>query len=233
MRSFVASLFGLGLVACLGACGARTDRDQRSIDRGGDRGGTGERWNTPTRGTIAYGTDTDRTIDASRSEPMSRTDVSETGTKTDRDAKSIDRDVEALAFVAAVDEHEVLAAGEALKKTTQADVTDFAKSMQREHGKHADATRELAKTLGLTLTDPDSVVTLKDETMKERSTLAGSDAASFDKAYADAMVKDHQDALKKIDEFLANVQRDEVRSHLRSTRDAVENHLEMARKLAR
>lgn len=148
----------------------------------------------------------------------------------DGDAR-FDADVEALAFLVAVDEHEVQAGAEAAKKDLTSEVRDFARTMQDEHGKHADQTRGLANTLGIELSDPASVVALKEKTAQERQSMAALQPEEFERRYVEAMVKDHEDALDKIDQFLDGDLSLEVQTHLRASRGAIAHHLEMARAL--
>jgi putative membrane protein len=154
----------------------------------------------------------------------------ETDADEDRDARST-ADAEALAYLVAVDEHEVQAGAEAAKKDLSAEVLDFARTMQDEHGKHASQTRGLANTLGIELSDPSSVAALKEKTANERRSMAALQPEEFERKYVESMVKDHEDALAKIDEFLDGDLRLEVQTHLRASRGAIAHHLEMARAL--
>jgi putative membrane protein len=177
----------------------------------------------------ACGAQRDDDADVRTSSPSDTT--SETRDDAANDSAASDRDVEALAFLLAVDEHEVHAGAEAAKKDVRAEVKEFARTMQTDHGRHADETRDLAKTLNITLTDPPQVTSLKAKTAEERKSMAALQPEQFERAYLAAMVKDHEDVLAKIDEFLKVTKRIEVQTHLRASRGAIAHHLEMARNL--
>ena len=150
---------------------------------------------------------------------------------TERSSTTDNRDAEILALLVAVDDFEVRVATEAEKKQLRDEVRDFAKTMRTEHARHADDTRALAGKLGLSLADTQSVTAQRQDGDREFASLGTLEGDSFDRAYVDAMVKGHQDLLAKLDGFLATTQRDEIRTHVQKTRDAVAGHLEHAKKL--
>lgn len=151
--------------------------------------------------------------------------------ETPRSTSVTTRDAEILALLVAIDDMEVRAGANAEKKQLRSDVRDFAKMMQTEHSRHADDTRSLAKNLGITLTDTSDVTAQRDKGDQELASLDSFEGEAYDRAYLDAMVKGHEDVLAKLDGSLKSVDRDEVRTHLQKTRDAVSRHLDQARKL--
>jgi putative membrane protein len=147
----------------------------------------------------------------------------------DRAAAATDADI--LGVLVAIDDHEVRANADAEKKTLRTEVMDFARTMQTEHKRHAEETRDLAKRLGVSLTDTALVTAQRDKGERARTSLAAYSGDAFERAYLDAMVKDHEEALARLDAFLLTAKRDEIRTHLTSTRKAVASHLEHARTL--
>lgn len=219
-----ASVLGLVAALCVAGCASNGDDDDDDRDRRTTRRRTDDRSRTSR---------TDRRADTIP--PASTSDQSaDTATTTPPPAPATTieaRDVESLTFLIALDEHEVQVATDAQNKGARDDVLEFARMMQTEHGRHADDTRILARDLGLTLTDPSSVTTLRQKVAAARTDLLAKEGADFDRAYAEAMVTGHQDALVKIDEYLALISSERIRSHLTATRTVIAHHLELAKKL--
>jgi len=53
----------------------------------------------------------------------------------------------------------------------------------------------------------------------------------FERAFLDAMVKGHEEALEMLEQGIASAQNEKVKAHLQSTRDAVATHLSEAKQL--
>jgi putative membrane protein len=67
----------------------------------------------------------------------------------------------------------------------------------------------------------------------ERERLAAMEGDEFERAWVEAMVKGHEEALAKLDnELIPNASDAGVRQHLQSTREAISRHLETARGLS-
>ncbi len=82
----------------------------------------------------------------------------------------------------------------AASKGTSADVKNFGNRMVTDHGKALDELKQLAQTKGVTL--PTDVSAEQKAEADKLSKLSGS---AFDKAYADAMVKDHEKDAKEFE----------------------------------
>lgn len=78
---------------------------------------------------------------------------------------------------------DVEAAQQALKKSKNADVLEFAKTMERDHKAVNDQALALVKKLNVTPEDNAISQSLTTGAEKERATLASLDGAAFDKAY--------------------------------------------------
>ncbi|MGH6978583.1 MAG: DUF4142 domain-containing protein [Brevundimonas sp.] len=134
----------------------------------------------------------------------------------------------ALGLLGAVDEHEIAAAKQAQDKGVTGDVLDYAKMMEKEHGDNLAKTR----TLG-TLADAPDVQAMKDKGAKELQTLDMASGKAYEKAYIDAMVKGHQEALDTIDgKMMSAASTDAVKQHLTETRTHVAAHLDKAKAIA-
>jgi len=135
---------------------------------------------------------------------------------------------DALAMLMAVNEHEIAAADQALAKNVTGAVRDFAQMMKTDHGKNLTDTTKLG---GAASTSP-AVKTLKDKGEADLRTLDAQSGKAYEKAYIDAMVKGHTDALAMIDGTLLPAATDtNIRQHFTTTRAAVARHLEKAKEI--
>jgi putative membrane protein len=135
---------------------------------------------------------------------------------------------DALAMLMAVNEHEIAAADQALGKNVTGAVRDFAQMMKTDHGKNLADTTKLG---GAASTSP-GVKTLKDKGDADLRTLDAQSGKAYEKAYIDAMVKGHTDALAMIDNTLLPAATDtNIRQHFTTTRAAVARHLDKAKEI--
>jgi putative membrane protein len=139
---------------------------------------------------------------------------------------------EALALLNLVNDHEVKAAEQAKSKKVTGDVAAYADMMKAEHGKNMDATKNLLDKNGGAPADTAAITDMKSKADAEIQQLAALDGDAYAKAYMDAMVMGHQDALTKLDTMLIPAATDAaVKAHLQATRDAVQKHLDKAKEI--
>jgi predicted outer membrane protein len=134
----------------------------------------------------------------------------------------------ALGLLATIDQNEIDAARQARDKKVTGDVLAFADMMEKDHGMN------LAKTqaLGPSMEDP-AIDAMKAKGKAELDALAGKSGADYEKAYIEAMVNGHREALDAIDgKMMPAATRDDVKQHLADTRKAVETHLAKAKEIA-
>jgi predicted outer membrane protein len=133
------------------------------------------------------------------------------------------------ALIAAIDQHEIDAAGLAATKATRADVKEYAAMLDTEHRANLEQARALP---GGTTTDSPALADLMQKGRAEMDKLRAADGASFDTTYLDSMVAGHTDALNLIDsQLLPGAQDPAVVDFLTRTREAVSKHLDRARAL--
>lgn len=138
----------------------------------------------------------------------------------------------AIATVMAVNDHEIKAAEVAMTKDIGAPAKAYAKMMDEQHSENQAKTKVLAAT-NKPIEDAD-LKALKEKTAAARAKLSKLDGKDFERAYIDAMVKDHAEVLAKLDDKLIPAATDpKVVDHLKATRTHVATHLEEARKLAK
>jgi predicted outer membrane protein len=151
-------------------------------------------------------------------------DTSETGAAPAGSTSQAD----ALAMLAALDEHEIAAAEQALSKKVTGKVLDFAQMMKTEHSKNLTDTTKL----GAANSTAAAVTAMKEKGEADLRALDANSGAAYEKAYMDAMVKGHTDALAKFDDTLLPAATDEnIKQHLTTTRATVARHLDKAKEI--
>lgn len=141
-------------------------------------------------------------------------------------------DAEVLAYLTALDQHEIKAAHDALQKQLPPAVQDYAQMMVDQHGQHLEATRQVGETIGLQPLETQDVDAFADRAMRKREELAALDGQAFADAYLSAMVEGHAEALEMIDDELeVAASNATLKQHLADTRTAVAMHLDHARRI--
>lgn len=139
---------------------------------------------------------------------------------------------EALALVNVINDHEVKTAEQAKSKKVKGDVAAYADMMKADHTKNMAATKALLDKNGGAPADTAMITDQKSKGDAEMQQLAALDGDAYAKAYIDAMVTDHTDALSKLDSALIPAATDDaVKKHLQATRDAVQKHLDQAKSI--
>ncbi|MDR0182167.1 DUF4142 domain-containing protein [Lysobacter arvi] len=134
---------------------------------------------------------------------------------------------DAVGLVGAVDKHEIAAAEQAKSKKVTGDVAEYANMLHREHSRNLDAGKKLNPNEG----NPE-VTAMEEKGRSELSMLDQKSGKDYEKAYVDAMVKGHQEALSLIDNRLLPAAQDaNVRTFLTNSREHVAMHLERGKTL--
>lgn len=136
-------------------------------------------------------------------------------------------DALALGLLAAIDDHEIQAAQQAIGKNVAAPVMAYARMMEKAHTDNLVATKALGA-----LADAPEVTAMKDKGAAERGELAKKSGKDYETAYVDAMVKGHAEVLTMIDgQLMTLASEGPVKEHLASTRGHVAMHLKAAQDL--
>lgn len=129
--------------------------------------------------------------------------------------------------IAQSDLAEVAAGKLGASKAHSAEVRKYAQHMVDDHGKHLAGLRRMAKAKGAEL--PSAPAKKHDDAMKKLEQVSG---AEFDKAFMTQMVKDHEDALKLVQDTAKNAKDKQLKADAEKTAPVIQNHLEMAKKIA-
>lgn len=134
---------------------------------------------------------------------------------------------DALGVLNAINEHEIATAQQALDKGVTADVEAFARMMLEQHTDNQQKTA----ALGADGTGKDAV---KQRKAGEAglAKLAAMSGPAYARAYMDAMVEGHAEALSVLDsKLIPQATTPAVQTHLAETREAVAHHLARAREI--
>ncbi|TAA28534.1 DUF4142 domain-containing protein [Pseudoxanthomonas winnipegensis] len=137
-----------------------------------------------------------------------------------------DGDSEALGVLSAINQHEIAAGQQAQSRQLPPKVAAYAAMMVKDHSENDEQIQQLGPPR-------DSAPATAQKTKGEAELAAlGEHKADYAKAYVEAMVKGHTEALKAIDDKLLPLAKSsEVKLHLEKTRAAVAQHLEEAKAL--
>lgn len=139
---------------------------------------------------------------------------------------------DALGMVVVVNEHEIAAAEAARAKKIGEPVRKYADMMHTEHSANLEQVRALEASSGVAASMGADATAMRTQKETERNEMAKLDGNEFERAYVDAMVRDHDAVLMMLDQkLIPAAQNAAVKQHLQMTRDAVAKHLEQAREL--
>jgi putative membrane protein len=129
--------------------------------------------------------------------------------------------------IAQSDLAEVQAGKLGVSKASSPEVKKFAQSMVDDHGKHLGELRSMAKTKGMQL--PSAPAKKHQAAMKKLQSASG---AEFDKLYMTQMVKDHEEALKLVQDTAKNAKDAELKADAQKTAPVIQKHLDEAKRIA-
>ena len=112
------------------------------------------------------------------------------------------------------------------RKSSNADVLNFARQMVQDHGKAMEGMRKLVTNKGLVL--PSEAA---NEHIQAARELAGKGTADFDRAFMQYMVADHEKAVAKFDEASRTATDADVKAFAASTLPVLQEHLRMAKEV--
>lgn len=133
----------------------------------------------------------------------------------------------ALGVLNAINEHEIAVGNQAIEKGVTGDIADYAKLMIQAHTENRDQTA----AFGPDAQNKDAMAQ-KDKGSAELASLDKLTGDAYAKAYVDAMVKGHTEALAALDDkLIPKATTQAIKDHLATTREHVANHLERAKAL--
>ncbi len=150
-------------------------------------------------------------------------DVAEDVNDEKMDTRAAEKDAEFAVNAAVTDMKEIRLGELAVSKATVAETKEMAQMMITDHTKTSGELKALAGRKGMTLPSTPS-----DEIQRAYDRLNEKTGADFDKEYADMMVNDHQEAIRKFEDCANNCNDAELKSWAASTLPALRTHLQHA-----
>lgn len=139
---------------------------------------------------------------------------------------------DALGMIIVVNEHEIAAADQARSKNVSQPVGQYADRMRTEHTANLEQARAVSQSANVPVGTGPQVTELRTRSEATRNQLMPMSGADYERAYIDAMVRDHEMTLQMLDQrLIPAAQNQAVRDYLTKTREAVALHLEAARGL--
>jgi len=146
-------------------------------------------------------------------------------------AKAKDHDGEIVAYMQAIDNHEISVAKVAKDKKVDAEVMNFAEMMVTQHNENLQKLSDLSSKDNIAVDETSAVKKFKEAGDKGLAEISKLDDAKFQKAYIKAMIKGHTDVNNMLMKFEKEVQNADLKQYLVDTKKVVEEHLADAKKL--
>lgn len=138
-------------------------------------------------------------------------------------------DGEVIAFMTAVDNHEIAAANIALSKNPKKEVADYADEMKTDHNNNLTEMEILSKDEKIRSHETLSLKYFKLQGERNLKQLNLANSNNINKKYIDAMIRGHKEVLKKIDAFIKKVDNSRLKKVLAASRQIVNVHLNQAK----
>lgn len=159
--------------------------------------------------------------------------LSPSGTRLESGSAPALNDAQIAHIAVTANQLDIVAAEQALERSTNTEVRRFAETMIRDHEGVIARAVELAGRLGVTPQDNATSQTLTQGAAATRAKLAKLTGASFDKAYMDNEVAYHGAVISAIEDVLVpNAQNAELKQLLRAVLPPLRAHLQHAEQLA-
>ena len=143
------------------------------------------------------------------------------------DQKIDNDDAAAMKQLAQANLNEIEAGKAAAARAQNPQVKQFAQKMVDDHTQMLNDLKALAQRKSVSLPD---AMSLKDKAQMELMKRAA--GADFDKRYMDAMVKDHQEDLKEVQDLAAKAKDPDFRAAVQRASARINEHLQLAQRIA-
>lgn len=133
-----------------------------------------------------------------------------------------------VAMLDTFNKNEILLANLALKQGHSQQVKDYAKMMRHDHSKNYIDTRQIAKDEKISPVSNETITSMQKEAQDKLSELKKLKGLDFDKSYMQLMQKEHVKVIEELEDMIKNAQNEELKQHLKTTKEHVSHHLEQA-----
>ncbi len=172
--------------------------------------------------------------------PVFGSDFSQTSMQSGADFSAaggiskVEKQENILEILNVVNSNEINIANEALQRSTNPAVKNYAANIKAEHLTSLRRTNAIAQRLGINPTPSPLSTFLQRRGRMELNQLTSASARRFDANYIQAMIKDNQNTLKIFDNvLLPKAKKPILIMHLRNSRNTIENQLQLAEQIAK
>lgn len=155
-----------------------------------------------------------------------KTDTEKTAEKINREkfeTRAEEKDAQLLVDLAVINMEEIQLGKLAQSKSTVKEVKDLGKMMEEEHMKSLNELKAIAGKKGVTIpTDPTAQMQEKFEKMGKKQ------ESEFNEEFCDMMVKDHKDAIDKVEKAATESQDNDIKAWASETLPGLKKHLDHA-----
>lgn len=142
-----------------------------------------------------------------------------------------ENDAAILAWLVTLDKNEIAAANIAVKRDVNPSVSKFAHYLIKEHSQNLKQTLTISKRMGVKPITTNQSTELHEQGQQELASLQSLDNKAFQKAYINAMVTGHSNALAKLEKDISTVQNKALKHQLQMTAKHVAHHLAIAKSI--
>jgi len=136
-----------------------------------------------------------------------------------------------VAFVMALDSHEISVATLALQEKLDKDVADYAAMLQADHQSNLKEVEAISADQSIAPIENAFIVKFSKRGKHDLEKMRKVDNDKFQTVFLKAMVKGHAEALEKLNSFSQSVTNEELKAFLTKTATAVKHHLTLAETL--
>lgn len=142
-------------------------------------------------------------------------------------SEGFDADSDVLALLQTLDEQTLALAEQALARTADARVQNFAQLLYTAHTDNLAATQ----AFDVDIIANQEVTELREAHEARLDSLATLDDEAFDRNFVDAVIQAHDRGIELLDQLLPDVEDDDVRQHVVAARAHLAQHLQAGRQL--
>jgi putative membrane protein len=147
-------------------------------------------------------------------------------------AMQLPKDAEVATEMVTINNGEIKVSKLAEERATNPKVKEFATMMVKDHEANRAATLALSRKINLGEKQTDASYKMKEQNRMEIHKLSKLHGKAFDKAYMEAMVENHTQAYRKLDQSLVPYAvNPELKAMLTDTQKKVNEHLEHAKEI--
>jgi putative membrane protein len=139
-------------------------------------------------------------------------------------------DEQVLAVTQVANHGEIEQAREAIRRSNNTKVRNFAQHMLTAHGAAVRQQTEIARHASITPSQNEVSMKVQSDCHMQTAQMRTASGANFDRQYMESQVKEHQELLDALDDkLIPSAKNNDVKAYLQKMRDEVADHLKTAK----